>query len=59
MSFIQEINRRRTFGIISHPDAGKDHTDREIIVIWRCHPRSRCRKKQQDKERSYFGFYGN
>ena len=23
MSFIEEIARRRTFGIISHPDAGK------------------------------------
>ena len=31
----QEIEKRRTFAIISHPDAGKDDIDGEISFIWR------------------------
>ena len=34
--FTNEIKKRRTFAIISHPDAGKDNTYRKIPVIWRC-----------------------
>ena len=30
-----EIKKRRTFAIISHPDAGKTTLDREISFIWR------------------------
>jgi hypothetical protein len=28
----------RTFAIISHPDAGKNHSDREIAAVWRGDP---------------------
>ena len=30
-----EIKKRRTFAIISHPDAGKDNVDGKISIIWR------------------------
>jgi peptide chain release factor 3 len=33
MSFLKEIHRRRTFGIISHPDAGKT-TLTETTPFW-------------------------
>jgi peptide chain release factor 3 len=32
MSFISEINRRRTFGIISHPDAGKTTLTEKLLL---------------------------
>ena len=35
--FKKEIERRRTFAIISHPDAGKTIIDREVFALWRCH----------------------
>jgi peptide subunit release factor RF-3 len=43
MSFLKEIHRRRTFGIISHPDAGKT-TLTEKLPFWWSHSRSRCSK---------------
>jgi peptide subunit release factor RF-3 len=34
-----EIARRLTFAIISHPNAGKTtHLDREILAVWRGDP---------------------
>ena len=33
MSFINEINRRRTFGIISHPDAGKTTLTEKLLLF--------------------------
>lgn len=33
MSFTQEINRRRTFGIISHPDAGKTTLTEKLLLF--------------------------
>ena len=31
-----EVQRRRTFAIISHPDAGKNHAHRKTIAVcWR------------------------
>ena len=33
MSFIEEINRRRTFGIISHPDAGKTTLTEKLLLF--------------------------
>lgn len=33
MSFISEINRRRTFGIISHPDAGKTTLTEKLLLF--------------------------
>jgi peptide chain release factor 3 len=32
MSFLQEIERRRTFGIISHPDAGKTTLTEKLLL---------------------------
>ncbi len=31
-----EINKRRTFAIISHPDAGKTTLTEKFLFIWRC-----------------------
>ncbi len=33
MSFQQEINRRRTFGIVSHPDAGKTTLTEKLLLF--------------------------
>jgi peptide chain release factor 3 len=32
MNFNKEINRRRTFGIISHPDAGKTTLTEKLLL---------------------------
>ena len=32
MEFLQEIERRRTFGIISHPDAGKTTLTEKLLL---------------------------
>ena len=33
MSFLKEIARRRTFGIISHPDAGKTTLTEKLLLF--------------------------
>ena len=33
MSFLKEIDRRRTFGIISHPDAGKTTLTEKLLLL--------------------------
>ncbi len=33
MNFLEEINRRRTFGIISHPDAGKTTLTEKLLLF--------------------------
>ena len=33
MSLIQEIKKRRTFGIISHPDAGRNDLNRKLLLF--------------------------
>ena len=43
MSFLSEINRRRTFGIISHPDAGKTTLTEKLLLFGRGYSRSGCR----------------
>src|SRR3990167_8482078 len=35
MSFLKEIQRRRTFGIISHPDAGKTTLTEKLLLYGR------------------------
>ena len=32
MEFLEEIRRRRTFGIISHPDAGKTTLTEKLLL---------------------------
>ena len=33
MTFLEEISRRRTFGIISHPDAGKTTLTEKLLLF--------------------------
>ncbi len=33
MTFLEEINRRRTFGIVSHPDAGKTTLTEKLLLF--------------------------
>ena len=33
MNFLEEINRRRTFGIVSHPDAGKTTLTEKLLLF--------------------------
>ena len=33
MAFLEEIERRRTFGIISHPDAGKTTLTEKLLLF--------------------------
>ena len=33
MAFLEEIQRRRTFGIISHPDAGKTTLTEKLLLF--------------------------
>ncbi len=48
--FTNEIKKRRTFAIISHPDAGKDYPDREVSVIWWGNQSGRfCKKERQQR----------
>ena len=58
MSLESEIKRRRTFAIISHPDAGKttltekfllyDYPDREVSAVRRGHRPGRPGKGQEE-----------
>ena len=41
LSIAREVERRRTFAIISHPDAGKTTHDREAPALRRCAARGR------------------
>ena len=33
MGFVEEINRRKTFGIVSHPDAGKTTLTEKLLLF--------------------------
>ncbi len=33
MSFLEELNKRKTFGIISHPDAGKTTLTEKLLLF--------------------------
>ena len=50
MDFLSEIERRRTFGIISHPDAGKTTLNGEAFVVWRSYSRGWCFKSNKVKK---------
>ena len=43
MTFLEEVKRRRTFAIISHPDAGKTTLTENCSLRW-CYSLSRVRK---------------
>ena len=48
MSIKQEINKRRTFGIVSHPDAGKTTLTEKLLLFGGAIPGCRCCKIEQD-----------
>ncbi|MFB6216319.1 MAG: GTP-binding protein, partial [Candidatus Aenigmatarchaeota archaeon] len=33
MSLLQEVNRRRTFAVVSHPDAGKTTLTEKLLLF--------------------------
>jgi peptide subunit release factor RF-3 len=54
-----ELTRRRTFGIISHPDAGKTTLTEKLLLFRRCDSYCRCGEEQQDHEDRHLRFHGN
>jgi peptide chain release factor 3 len=46
MSLAQEISKRRTFGIISHPDAGKTTLTEKLLLFGGAIQEGGCGKKQ-------------
>ncbi len=53
-----EIERRRTFAIIAHPDAGKTSLTEKLLLVWWTDPGGGCGKEQQDKEDGNVGLDG-
>ena len=54
-----QIQRRRTFAIISHPDAGKTTlTEKFLLFRWR-HPNGRRGQEQQDHQVRGVGLHGH
>ena len=49
----EEIERRRTFAIISHPDAGKT-TLTEKLLLYGSHPDRRFRQGQAERQACSF-----
>lgn len=39
-----ELQKRKTFGIVSHPDAGKTTLTEKIAPLWWCDSGSWCRQ---------------
>lgn len=52
--FTNEIKKRRTFAIISHPDAGKTTLTEKFSAIWRSNQSGRkCKGKSNIKTCSF------
>ncbi|MFM8807034.1 MAG: hypothetical protein ACKOD1_06685 [Sphingomonadales bacterium] len=45
MNYQQEIAKRRSFAIISHPDAGKTTLTEKFLLFGGAHSGGRCRKE--------------
>ena len=58
MSLLQEISKRKTFGIISHPDAGKTTLTEKLLLFGGAIQEAGAVKSNKIK-RSNFRFYGN
>ena len=56
MNLEQEIQKRRTFGIISHPDAGKTTLTEKLLLFGGAIQEAGAVKSNK---RSYFRLYGN
>ena len=46
----EEIERRRTFAIISHPDAGKTTLTEKLLLVRRSHQSGRLRQGQAERK---------
>ena len=55
MSELQDkINKRRTFAIISHPDAGKTTLTEKTACLWGRYPSCRIGQEPQNKSSRRF-----
>ena len=55
MSELQDkINKRRTFAIISHPDAGKTTLTEKLLLYGGVHPSCRIGQEPQNKSSRRF-----
>ena len=59
MGLQAEIEKRKTFGIISHPDAGKTTLTEKLLLFGRSNSGGWSRQVKQNKEECYLRFYGN
>ena len=46
MGLLEEIKKRKTFGIVSHPDAGKTTLTEKLLLFWGGNTSGRCCKIQ-------------
>ena len=54
----EEIERRRTFAIISHPDAGKTTLTEKLLLYGGSHPDRRFRQGQAERQTCRFRLDG-
>ena len=59
MGFTEEIQRRRTFAIISHPDAGKTTLTEKLLLFGGAIQVAGAVKSNKIKENCYIRFYGD
>ena len=59
MSLQEEISKRKTFAIISHPDAGKTTLTEKFLLFGGAIQTAGAVKNNKIKKNSYFRFYGN
>lgn len=59
MSFEKEIGRRRTFGIISHPDAGKTTLTEKLLLFGGAIQEAGAVKSNKIKKSRHQRLYGN
>jgi len=55
----EALEKRRTFGIISHPDAGKTTLTEKLLLFGGAIQTAGAVKNNKIKKNCYFGFYGN
>ena len=56
---IQEIQKRKTFGIISHPDAGKTTLTEKLLLFGGAIQEAGAVKSNKIKKGATSDFYGN
>jgi len=59
MSLEREISIRRTFGIISHPDAGKTTLTEKLLLFGGAIQEAGAVKSNKVKKECYFRFHGD